>query len=71
MNNAAKMVLIMLGMVCSCAAKPETAHTCENSEIMLVCSRCGELKEIRCLIEGEPWCEECLKKSIDGGTDNA
>lgn len=37
----------------------------ENPEIMRVCSRCGRAKEVCCLVDGEPWCEECFEKAME------
>ena len=37
----------------------------ENPEIMRVCSRCGRVKEVCCLVDGEPWCEECFEKAME------
>lgn len=35
-----------------------------------VCTQCGEVKEVCCFVDGEPWCEECFDKAMDGGADN-
>lgn len=37
----------------------------ENPEIMRVCSRCGRVKEVCCLVDGEPRCEECFEKAME------
>lgn len=29
------------------------------------CAKCGEVREICCIVDGEPWCEDCLDKAID------
>ncbi len=28
------------------------------------CAKCGEVREIVCRVDGEPWCEECLYKAL-------
>ena len=28
------------------------------------CSKCGEVKEVCCLIDGKPLCEDCFDKAI-------
>lgn len=28
------------------------------------CAKCGEVREIVCRVDGEPWCEECLDKAL-------
>ena len=36
-----------------------------------ICSKCGREKEVACLVDGKPWCEECLDSNlrlIDGRT---
>ena len=30
------------------------------------CSQCGEEKEVCCLIDGKPWCEDCFIKALGG-----
>lgn len=27
------------------------------------CAKCGEVREIVCRVDGEPWCEECFDKA--------
>lgn len=39
--------------------------------IMRPCAKCGEVKEVCCLIEGEPWCEDCFDKALRGELDAA
>jgi formylmethanofuran dehydrogenase subunit E len=37
--------------------------------IMRKCSKCGEVKEVCCLIGGKPWCEDCFDKALNGGKE--
>lgn len=30
------------------------------------CGKCGEVKEPACFVDGEPWCEDCLDRALDG-----
>ena len=39
--------------------------------IMRPCSKCGGVKEVCCLIDGEPWCEDCFDKALRGELDAA
>ena len=34
--------------------------------IMRLCAKCGEIKEVCCLIDGKPWCEDCFDKALSG-----
>ena len=32
------------------------------------CSKCEEIKEIACTVDGKPWCEDCFDKAMGSGT---
>lgn len=34
-----------------------------------ICSQCGEEKEVCCLVDGEPWCEECFERALGDGEE--
>ena len=29
-----------------------------------VCAKCGEVKEVCCLVDGRPWCPDCFEKAL-------
>lgn len=41
------------------------------------CAKCGEVREIACLVDGLPWCEGCFGEALGkaaqegGGTNGA
>ena len=37
--------------------------------IYRICSQCGEEKEVCCLVDGEPWCEECFERALGDGEE--
>ena len=37
--------------------------------IIRPCSKCGEAKEVCCLIDGKPWCGDCFDKALTGEHD--
>jgi hypothetical protein len=41
----------------------------KDGVIMRPCAKCGEVKEICCMIDGEPWCEDCFDKALRGELD--
>ena len=33
------------------------------------CEKCGKIKEIAAMVDGLPWCEECLDAALSGEED--
>ena len=33
------------------------------------CEKCGNVKEIAAMVDGFPWCEECLDAALSGEED--
>lgn len=42
-------------------------NSCENkTKVKSTCAKCGEVKEICCSVDGQPWCEDCFEKALSG-----